>query len=238
MRRLSNKTLLVDEKIGIHELLKLSFKKKGYTVLSAADGEQAIALTALTKPDIILLDVEMSGRSGFDACIEIRRITNAPIIFISSRGQLEDKLTGLKLGGDDYITKPFDFSELTARIEANLRRYRQFSNTDYHSDDIVSYGELEIDVKRCQFVLRGKPLNLTAKEAQLLMLFVRHPNQVWSAEQLYDYVWGLESTGNIETVKVHISHLRRKLEHNPSDPQFIRTVRGFGYMFPSDTLNR
>lgn len=129
------------------------------------------------------------------------------------------------------MTKPFHFSELKARIEANLRRYRQYLTTVDEPEGTLKYGELEIDVNRFQVTLNGKQIGLSIKEAQLLILLVQHPNQVWSAEQLYDHIWGLESTGNVETVKVHISNLRRKLEKDTTRPQYIRTVRGFGYLF-------
>ncbi|HIW34069.1 MAG TPA: response regulator transcription factor [Candidatus Paenibacillus intestinavium] len=223
--------LIVEDEIGIRELIQLYLQKNGYHVLTASDGVEALMILEREQPRLILLDIEMPRMDGFELCRQVRAKLTLPIIYLSSRRGVTDKLKCFELGGDDYITKPFDFSELKARIEANLRRYRQFGSDIEQSSDILKYGQLEIDLNRCQFKLNGEPVELSVKEAQLLMLFVQHPNQVWSAEQLYDHIWGLESTGNIETVKVHISNLRRKLDKDLAHSQYIRTVRGFGYLF-------
>lgn len=219
--------LIVEDEVGIRELIQLYLVKNGYRVSVAGNGEEALKVMETEQPQLILLDIEMPRMDGFELCRQVRARLTLPIIYLSSRRGISDKLKCFELGGDDYIVKPFDFSELKARIEANLRRYRRPDQLS----DILKYGELEIDLKRCQFTLCGERVELSAKEAQLLLLLVQNPNQVWSAEQLYDHVWGLESTGNLETVKVHISNLRRKLETDKNHPQYIRTVRGFGYLF-------
>lgn len=223
--------LIVEDEVGIRELIQLYLEKHGYRTLTAGDGMEALEIMENNTPQLILIDIEMPRMNGFELCRRVRAKHTLPIIYLSSRKGISDKLKCFELGGDDYITKPFDFSELKARIEANLRRYRQSESNMKQSNGILKYGELEVDLNRCQFKLRSKALELSVKEAELLLLFVQHPDQVLSAEQLYDRVWGLESTGNIETVKVHISNLRRKLESNPADPKYIRTVRGFGYIF-------
>lgn len=226
--------LIVEDEMGIRELIQLYLEKNGFRVLLAGDGEEALTMMAIEQPQLILLDIEMPRMDGFELCRQVRARLTLPIIFLSSRRGISDKLKCFELGGDDYITKPFDFSELKARIEVNLRRYRQMEAGTEKSSERLRFGELEIDLKRYHFTLNGKPMGLSIKEAQLLLFFVQHPNQVWNAEQLYDHVWGLDSTGNIETVKVHISNLRRKLEADSTQPQYIRTVRGFGYIFTSN----
>lgn len=223
--------LIVEDEVGIRELIQLYLERHGYRTLAAGDGVEALKILEREQPQLILIDIEMPRMNGFELCRRVRAKHTLPIIYLSSRKGISDKLKCFELGGDDYITKPFDFSELKARIEANLRRYRQNESNTKQSSGILKYGELEVDLNRCQFKLRSEPLELSVKEAELLMLFARHSNQVLSAEQLYDRVWGLESTGNIETVKVHISNLRRKMETNPANPKYIRTVRGFGYIF-------
>lgn len=222
--------LIVEDEVGIRELIQLYLEKHGYRTLAAGDGVEALEIMENNTPQLILIDIEMPRMNGFELCRRVRAKQTLPIIYLSSRKGISDKLKCFELGGDDYITKPFDFSELKARIEANLRRYRQNESNTLQSSRILKYQELEVDLNRYQFKLRNEALELSVKEAELLLLFVQHPNQVLSAEQLYDRVWGLESTGNIETVKVHISNLRRKLESDPADPKYIRTVRGFGYI--------
>lgn len=222
--------LIVEDELGIRELIQIYLEKSGYDVRTAADGEEALTIMEREQPELILLDIEMPRMNGFDLCKKVRAQLTLPIIFLSSRRSVSDKLKCFELGGDDYVTKPFDFDELKARIEANLRRYRPVEVATT-SQPILTYGQLEIDLNSCRIKHRGKLLELSLKEAQLLMLLAKHPNQVWSAEQLYDHVWGMDSTGNIETVKVHISNLRRKLELDASSKPYIQTVRGFGYLF-------
>lgn len=231
MISMKKQILIVEDEAGIRELIQLYLEKHGYRTQTARDGIEALHVMESELPHLILIDIEMPRMNGFELCRQVRTKHTLPIIYLSSRKGISDKLKCFELGGDDYITKPFDFNELKARIEANLRRYRQ---NEFHTAElsgILKYGELEIDLNRCQCKLRNETLELSVKEAELLMLFAKHPEQVLSAEQLYDRVWGLESTGNLETVKVHISNLRRKLESNAADPKYIRTVRGFGYIF-------
>ncbi|WP_217587110.1 response regulator transcription factor [Lentibacillus saliphilus] len=221
--------LVVDDEAGIRELMQLNLENKGYRVLTARNGDQALRLATLENPDLIILDIEMPGQSGFEVCQQLRREMTVPIIFLSVRREVIDKVKCFELGGDDYITKPFDYTELEARIRANLRRYQQFES----EKNLLEYDELTIDLDQYQCYLNGEPVTLSAKEMQLLVQLAKHPNQIWSAEQLYDHIWGFDSVGELQTVKVHISHLRRKLEKDPTNPKYIRTVRGFGYLFSS-----
>lgn len=226
---MQNKTIMiVEDEAGIRELTHKYLSQKGYHVVLAEDGEQALRLLQSTIPDLILLDIEMPGIDGFTVCQEIRKKMTVPIIFLTVRRDTLDKVRCFELGGDDYVTKPFDFEELEARIKANIRRYYVHPET---SSNILKYGDLEIHLHSYKCYLNGEFINLSAKELELLIHFAKHPNQVWSQEELYDKIWDLDATGNIETVKVHISYLRRKLEKDHKNPQFIKTVRGFGYLF-------
>lgn len=222
--------LIIDDDEGIRELLRLFLLKKGYDVLQAEDGFQALELLEQTKPDLILLDVEMPGMNGLEVCEKIRLKTTLPILFVSYRKELVYKIQGLEAGGDDYITKPFDFNELEARIRAILRRNGWKSNEEDQLN-ILKYDDLHIHVDACELYIAGLPVKLYHKEFQLLLLLAQTPNRVWTAEQLYDQVWGYYSEGEVGTVKVHISNLRRKIEKDPANPRFIQTVRGFGYKF-------
>lgn len=222
--------LIVEDDEGIRELMRLFLLKKGYGVLQAADGFRALELLEKEKPDLILLDVEMPGMNGLEVCEKIRLKTTLPILFVSYRKELVYKIQGLEAGGDDYITKPFDFNELEARIRAILRR-NGWKSAREEELTIIKYKDLHIHVDARELYIAGKPVKLYHKEFQLLLLLAQTPNRVWTAEQLYDQVWGYYSEGDIQTVKVHISNLRRKIERDPANPCFIQTVRGFGYKF-------
>lgn len=226
---ISEKILLVEDEQGIRELIQLYLENREYTVIAAENGRKALHLTDVEQPDLILLDIEMPGIDGFEVCLKIREILDVPIIFISSRRDVLDKIKCFELGGDDYITKPFDFAELEARIRANLRRYQEGKKKQ--STNILKFGALEIHLDSYECYLNKEQITLSTKEMQVLILLAKRPNQVYSSEQIYDQIWGFESTGDIQAVKVHISNLRRKLERSASSPTYIKTVRGFGYRF-------
>lgn len=222
--------MIVEDDEGIRELMRLFLLKKGYGVIQAEDGFQALELLEREKPDLILLDVEMPGMSGLEVCEKIRLKTTLPILFVSYRKELVYKIQGLEAGGDDYITKPFDFNELEARIRAILRR-NGWKSGEEEQLTILKYKDLHIHIDARELYIAGNPVKLYHKEFQLLLLLAQTPNRVWTAEQLYDQVWGYYSEGDIQTVKVHISNLRRKIETDPANPSLIQTVRGFGYKF-------
>lgn len=220
--------MLVEDDTGIREMTQNYLEQVGYRVFSAENGELALANLDKVNPDLVLLDIEMPGMDGFTVCQEMRKKLTIPIIFLTVRRDTVDKVRCFELGGDDFVTKPFDFEELEARIKANIRRYYSLTKT---RTNILKYGPLEIHVDKYACYLNGEEIELSAKEMELLIHLATHPNQVWSHEQLYDRIWSLEATGNTDTVRVHISYLRRKLEEDPSQPQFIKTVHGFGYIF-------
>ncbi|MGM0897882.1 MAG: response regulator transcription factor [Bacillota bacterium] len=222
--------LIVEDEDGIRELMRLFLVKKGYKIIEAEDGYEAMDVLAKENPDLILLDIEMPGMSGLELCEKIRLRTKTPILFVSYRKELAYKIQGLEVGGDDYITKPFDFTELEARVKAILRR-NGWKSGEEDKLSILKFGDLHIHVDSRELYVKGKPVKLYHKEFQLLLLMAQTPNRVWTAEQLYDQVWGYYSEGDVQTVKVHISNLRRKVENDPATPRYIQTVRGFGYKF-------
>lgn len=221
--------LIVEDEDGIRELIRLFLVKKGYRAIEAEDGYQAMDLLAKETPDLVLLDIEMPGMNGLEVCEQIRMQTKLPILFVSYRKELTYKIQGLEVGGDDYITKPFDFNELEARIRAILRRNGWTNGEEKLS--VLEFNNMHIHIDARELYVDGKPVKLYHKEFQLLLLLAQNPNRVWTAEQLYDRVWGYYSDGDVQTVKVHISNLRRKVEKDPANPLYIHTVRGFGYKF-------
>lgn len=222
--------LIVEDEDGIRELIRLFLVKKGYRAIEAEDGYEAMDLLAKETPDLVLLDIEMPGMNGLEVCEQIRMQTKLPILFVSYRKELTYKIQGLEVGGDDYITKPFDFNELEARIRAILRR-NGWTNGEEEKLSVLEFKDLHIHIDARELYINGNPVRLYHKEFQLLLLLAQNPNRVWTAEQLYDRVWGYYSDGDMQTVKVHISNLRRKVEKDPANPVYIHTVRGFGYKF-------
>jgi len=225
----NEKILLVEDEEGIRELIQLYLNNKGYKVIQAENGDQALEILTTANPLLILLDIEMPGIDGFDVCRKIRQNSDVPIIFVSSRRDVMDKLKCFELGGDDYITKPFNFDELEARVNANLRRYKRLKKQI--SKKMLTFGNLEIHLDSYECFLNGKRVMLSTKEMQMLIMLAKRPNHVFSAEQIYDQVWGLDSVGDPQTIKVHIRNLRRKIEEDAANPKFIITARGFGYRF-------
>lgn len=222
--------LIVDDEVGIRNLIKLFLEKKNYDVQGVGTGMECLELIKKNALDLILLDIEMPYMNGFEVCKEIRTFSNIPILFVSCKKDPADRIEGILIGADDYITKPFDFHELEARIEAIFRR-NNWLKTDQLDSTILKYDDIHIDLDKFELIVRGKVVTLSNKEFQLLALMAKEPNRIWPAEQLYDQIWGYYSDGSPQTVKVHISNLRRKVELNPSEPKYIQTARGFGYRF-------
>ncbi|WP_077212105.1 response regulator transcription factor [Bacillus dakarensis] len=221
--------LIAEDEVDIRNLLTLYLERE-YKVISFSDGEEALSGIMELMPDIILLDVLLPGMNGFRICEELRSANiHIPVIFISAKREQSDKIRGLEMGADDYITKPFDPGELMARVKANLRRNHSASSEK--NSHIIEWKDLRIDLDRYTVTLSGNPVHLSTKEMQLLILLATNPRRVYSTEQLYDLIWGEYDVGDLKTVSVHISKLRKKIERNPSKPDYIITVRGFGYKF-------
>lgn len=230
------KILVVDDDQDIREVLQLYLKKEGYNVVMAENGDIALTLIEEHEIDLVLLDVMMPGLDGFETCQSIRKKTNIPIMFLSAKEDDIDKILGLRIGGDDYITKPFSPGVLMAKIKAQLRRDRQSrfeSRDEQHlkENPILQFPNLTIDMNSCVVKRKEVDVSLPAKEYQLLCVFAKNAGRVFSVEQLFQLIWGEDSLGDNRTVMVHISNLRKKIESDPAKPVFIQTVRGIGYKF-------
>jgi len=221
--------LVVEDDLGIQKMLALYFEKRGYTVKTANDGQEAMEIINTEMLDIIILDIEMPLMDGYEVCERVRDRTDIPIIFISNNRQIEDKIKGLNLGADDYMTKPFNFDELYARVQSNIWRYELLNKATSSIKTKDGYFEFDFNSREC--FINGKQVTLTEIEADILKLFVSEQNQVFSLEQIFDYVWGQNHTGDPMRVKVHIKNLRNKIEKDSTNPQYIKTMRGFGYKF-------
>src|SRR5262245_15908012 len=223
------KVLIVEDDESMGAALKDGFSYEGYEVVFATDGAEGLRLATERAPDLVILDVMLPKMSGLDVCQEIRKTGSAvPIIMLTARGQEIDKVLGLKLGADDYVTKPFGFMELMARVEALLRRAAGRGGA---TADSYAFGEVTVDFKKAEVRRKGKPLDLSAREFRLLKYFIEHKGEVISRDTLLDEVWGYEETPLTRTVDMHVAKLRKKIENRPSDPQFLLTVHGLGYKF-------
>ncbi|SHH52264.1 response regulator YycF [Tepidibacter thalassicus] len=230
---MSKKILIVDDEKPISDILKFNLSKEGYEIEVAYDGEEAINKTFEFKPDLILLDVMLPKYDGFQVCKKVREKLSTPIIMVTAKEEEVDKVLGLELGADDYITKPFSIRELMARVKANLRRTQMLNSEDKHSDIIIS-GNLSVDLAKYEVKKNGENIDLTVREFELLKFLITQRDQVFSREQLLEQVWGYEYYGDIRTVDVTVRRLREKIEDNSSDPKYIITKRGVGYYFKGE----
>lgn len=219
------KIMVVDDDENIAELMSLYLEKEGYKIEKYYNAREALENFRTFTPDLMLLDIMLPEMNGYDVCKTIRRISDIPIIMVTAKGETFDKVLGLELGADDYIVKPFDGKELTARVKAVLRRYQ---STPQESKEIV-YPNLTIDLSQYSLIYHGRRLEIPPKELELLYFLAVHPNQVFTREQLLDEIWGYDYIGESRTVDVHIKRLREKL--NKEDPWQIKTVWGVGYKF-------
>ncbi|HUY12196.1 MAG TPA: response regulator transcription factor [Terriglobia bacterium] len=224
-----NKILLVDDEPGLLRVLKDRLESEGYTVETAADGAQGLERASTGLFDLILLDVMLPLKSGIDVCRDLRQHNlTTPILMLTARGKTIDKVLGLKIGADDYLSKPFDMMELLARMEALLRRPPQ---KDPEEPSAFSFGNVRVDLKGTEVRRAGKAVSLSAREFQLLRYFIEHRGVTLSRQELLREVWGYTATPATRTVDVHVAWLRQKLEPDPSEPKFILTVPGLGYKF-------
>ena len=227
-----NKILVIDDEKAIADIIKFNLEKEGHSVETAYDGEEAINLIHKIMPDLVILDVMMPKKDGFQVLKEIRIDYNFPVIMLTAKEEEVDKVLGLELGADDYITKPFSMRELTARVKANLRRV-DYSNAAATKDlgTMITSDDLTIDLNKYEVKKDGCIVDLTLREYELLKFLASSSNQVFSREQLLEEVWGYEYYGDIRTVDVTIRRLREKIEDNSGDFKYILTKRGVGYYF-------
>jgi DNA-binding response OmpR family regulator len=219
--------LIVEDEPAMVAGLRDNFEYEGYDVISATDGVEGLDRALADSPDLVVLDVMMPRMSGLDVCKQLKvKKPSLPIIMLTARGQEIDKVVGLELGADDYVTKPFSIRELMARVKAVLRRV-----SPQTPEDVYRFSDVEVNVRSNEVLRNGNRVELSAKEFALLAYFVAHPAETLSRDRLLDAVWGYENYPNTRTVDTHIVHLRQKLEPNPEEPRFILTVHGTGYKF-------
>ncbi|MDD2215013.1 MAG: response regulator [Eubacteriales bacterium] len=225
------KILIIEDEKSIADIIKFNLVKEGFEIDMAYDGKTGLDKALSLKPDLILLDVMLPEMDGFQVCKRVREISTVPILILTAKEEEVDKVLGLELGADDYITKPFSMRELVARIKANIRRTDLIASLQDAPADVQEFGNLAIDMNRYEVRKEGVPLELTLREFELLKYLAGRENHVFSREQLLEEVWGYEYYGDIRTVDVTVRRLREKLEDNSSDPKYIMTKRGIGYYF-------
>ncbi len=227
MRR---RILIVDDEKNIVDIIKFNLNKESFDTIEAYDGRSAIEIAEREKPDLILLDVMLPEIDGFTVCRKIRQVSQVPILMLTAREEEVDKVLGLELGADDYVTKPFSPRELMARVKANLRRAIEDS-VPQQKDEILRFSDLEIDINRYEVKREGQILELTLREFELVKFLGRQKGQIFTRENLLEKVWGYEYFGDVRTVDVTVRRLREKLEKDASKPVYILTKRGVGYYF-------
>ncbi len=223
------KILVVDDEKLLVKGIKYNLEQEGYTVEAAFDGEEAVRLAHDDSIDLILLDLMLPKLDGLSVCRSIRAFSNVPIIMLTAKNDDIDKILGLEYGADDYITKPFNIREVTARIKAILRRINPVSKGD--KEKILVSGDITLDYNFKRITVRDMVVELTSKEFDLLELFLKSPGKVYTRENLLDIAWGFDYPGDVRTVDVHIRRLREKLEKNPAEPEYIKTKWGVGYYY-------
>ena len=225
---MDKKILVIDDDTNICEMLKIYMENEGYEVKTANDGAEGVNFFKMYEPDIVLLDIMLPKKDGWQVCREIREIAQKPVIMITAKGDVFDKVLGLELGADDFVVKPFDMKELSARVKAVLRRYQAHINpTD---DEVIKFENIEISLQKYELKLNGKSVDIPPKELELLYFLASNYNHVFTRDQLLDKVWGFDYLGDSRTVDVHVKRLREKLE-GVSDKWILKTVWGVGYKF-------
>jgi len=224
-----NKILIVDDEVEICDLISIYIKNEGYEPIKAKDGLEALEILKKEKIDLIILDIMMPNLNGIDTCIKIRKDNNIPIIMLSAKSEDMDKILGLSTGADDYLTKPFNPLELVARVKSQLRRYKVLNNYANKKENVINIGELEIYLDEHEVKKNDRVIKLTPTEFDILKLLSINKGIVFSAERIYEKVWGDSFFDSANTVMVHIRRLREKIEDNGRNAQYIKTVWGVGY---------
>lgn len=226
-----NKVLIVEDEDAIAEIERDYLELSGFDVTLASDGKEGLDIALKEDFDIIILDIMLPGIDGFDICKEIRKEKDIPIIMVSAKKEDIDKIRGLGIGADDYMTKPFSPSELVARVKAHLARYERLLTNNKPENEIIEIRGIKIDKTARRVFVNGEEKSFTTKEFDLLTFLAEHPNHVYTKEELFREIWDMDSIGDIATVTVHIKKIREKIEADTSNPQYIETIWGVGYRF-------
>ena len=224
--------LIVEDEVNIVDIVRFNLQREGYATLEAYDGEAGLALAREKKPDLILLDVMMPKMMGFDVCRALRAEgDNVPVIILTAREEEEDKILGLEIGADDYITKPYSFRELLARVRAVLRRNQMVADATESSDDAIPLicGDISMKIGQHEVMVRGENVFFPLKEFELLEYLMQNKGRVMTRHQLIDRIWGSDYVGDTKTLDVHVKRVRSKIEEDPAHPKYLTTVRGLGY---------
>ncbi len=225
---LDTKILVIDDDVNICDMLKIYFENEGYEVKTVNDGAEGVNCFKMYEPDLVMLDIMLPKKDGWQVCREIREISSKPIIMITAKGEVFDKVLGLELGADDFVVKPFDMKELSARAKAVLRRYQ--AHGKQNDEEVIRFENIEISLQKYELKLNGKSVDIPPKELELLYFLASNCNRVFTRDQLLDKVWGFDYLGDSRTVDVHVKRLREKLE-GASDKWILKTVWGVGYKF-------
>lgn len=225
---MDTKLLVVDDDPTICDVIKIYFENEGYEVKIANDGAEGVNFFKVYEPDLVLLDIMLPKKDGWQVCREIREVSSKPVIMITAKGEVFDKVLGLELGADDFVVKPFDMKELSARVKAVLRRSQ--AHTSHDDDEVIKFDNIEISLQKYELKLKGKSVDIPPKELELLYFLASNYNRVFTRDQLLDKVWGFDYLGDSRTVDVHVKRLREKLE-GVSDKWVLKTVWGVGYKF-------
>ncbi|MBL4986114.1 response regulator transcription factor [Bacillus safensis] len=230
MPKHQSKVLMIDDEKEILELINTVLTREGIDrVITASTARDGLTKFHQEQPDLVILDIMLPDGEGYDICRQIRETSHVPIIFLSAKGEESDKIVGLAIGGDDYITKPFSPKEVAYRVKAQLRRLSYLKSSQ--ADPVIKKGPFELNEQQAELTKNGAVIELTPKELLLMTYFLQHPNRIISKETLYQTVWGEDFFGSDNTVMVHIRRLREKIENSPSTPEFLVTVKGLGYKF-------
>jgi two-component system alkaline phosphatase synthesis response regulator PhoP len=224
------KVLVVDDERNIVELLKFNLEKEGYEVVTAFDGIEAVKLAKEEKPDLVILDIMLPGQGGLEVCRQIRKESKIPILMATAKGEEIDKILGLELGADDYVTKPFSPRELTARVKAILRR----TSIRPEEQEEITVKEISMNLVKHEVLVKGERVDLKPKEFELLKLLATNRGKVFTRDFLLEQLWGYDYLGDTRTVDVHVRRIRQKIEEDPSLPKYLKTIHGIGYKFQYD----
>lgn len=227
-----SKILVVDDEVEILNLIKMALNKEGFTNIYIVDnGAKGLEIFERENPDLAILDIMLPDIEGYDICKKIRQTSDIPVLFLSAKGEELDKLVGLSIGADDYITKPFSLKELALRVKIQLRRSKKQFNTEEDGNEAIKVGPFEVNDQTLEVKKNGELLELKPKELKMFIYMVKHKNQIISKEKFCDEVWGDDFIGYDNTIMVHIRRLREKVEENPSKPKYILNIKGLGYKF-------